>query len=243
MQGHQLKRSESSTFDLHNNINLPHGSFVNQTTPYWPDLPAVLTVPVATNQSSHVVDVTNISQVLKEDDNAGRHQASIKNLLIKLGGRFSETASTDHQFHNSINYPADQLSAVQDQAYSFDILSTYGAVGPTMYQGLENLQSELRELIYSNHPQQAVLLDGIGTNNSDGFCGIMEQMFTGSTTTTAATTGTSTTSVDSGSWGEMNSSSLVFATNMVSDYGNYQLPHQDSAFEESRYFETSTPAM
>lgn len=201
----QLKR-ESTAFEHHH--NLPHASsaFVNQTVPYWPEIPAGLTVPAVNNQSSY--------------DDGSHHQESLKNLLIKLGGRFSESPSTTTTA--TTNYSVDQLCTVQDHAYSFDMLtSTYGAeaVGPAMYQGLENLQAELRDLIYSNNP---VLLDAAAT----------------------ITTGTSTTSVDSGisSWGsEMNGSSLVYPTNMVSEYGNLYQPSldQDSAFEESSYFNTN----
>ncbi|KAF3439103.1 hypothetical protein FNV43_RR17378 [Rhamnella rubrinervis] len=226
-------------------FNLPAGFLINQT-PYWQDLPVA---PVMVNNQNYY----HPPQVPLKDD-----QASIKNFLIKLGGRFSDqtTTTTAREFQ----YPmADISSAGQQQAYS-NMLNASSATAScttayeqfqstheydgddhgaatTMFQGLENLQAELWQLIYSN-PQE------IDIGNSESFNYGMDQMVNnnnnGSTTTATTTTGNNSYA-DSGSWGsEMNSFMAYPPVVAVSDYKPYQgtIP-QDSAFvEESSYVPT-----
>lgn len=225
-------------------FDLPAGFLISQT-PYWQDLPVA---PVLVNNPN----CCHPPQELLKDD-----QASIKNLLIKLGGRFSDqTTATTTEFQ----YPtADISSASQDQAYSnmlhassapascttayeqFQNTHEYDgddhAAATTTFQGLENLQAELSQLIYSS-PQE------IDIGNSESFHYGMDQMVNnnnnGSTTTATTTTGTNSCA-DSGSWGsEMNSLMVYPPMVPVSHYKTYQrtIP-QDSAFvEDSSYVPT-----
>ncbi|PON32399.1 MYB transcription factor [Parasponia andersonii] len=230
-----IKREASSTttaFD--HNILLPGGLMMShQTVPYWPELPAVTAMPVVNNNinNNHYYDV---SDQLKDQEAA----ASIKNFLIKLGGRFSETESgttstTTTTSTPDFQYPLDQS---YQTAASFDhqwpIMGQYeveaSGVGPTsMDHGLEKLQAELSQLIYSN-PVQEILLDG---SDHDGFYGSMEMVKAAGSSITGSGTSTTTNSVDSGISSLLN----INYPSMVSDYGNYQPHdhhhhHQDSAF-------------
>ncbi|KAH7520347.1 hypothetical protein FEM48_Zijuj08G0134300 [Ziziphus jujuba var. spinosa] len=173
------------------------GFLVNQTLPYWQDhqLPGASFSPPVVNPSNYY------NPQLKNYED----QTAIKNLLIKLGGRFSTQSqtTTTTEFHYP-NPMVDISSApLQDQVfanYDQQLASTQyeeDGCGSTMFQGLESLQAELSQLIYSSSSQ----IDG-----SESFYGV--DMVNGSTTTTTTNTGggTSSTSADSGSWGsEMNS--------------------------------------
>ncbi|KAL5556157.1 hypothetical protein UlMin_038393 [Ulmus minor] len=201
----EMKRETDQGLDQY----FPSG-FINQA-PYWPEIPVA--VPVMNqNYDSHLKD-----------------QASIKNFLIKLGGRFSETTTSavDFQYpivHEQAYEASFNIVASSAQGCSFSQLpnTQYEAEvppGSAMLQGLDNLQAELSELIYSN-PQQ---LDGL-----EDLLGM--EMVIGSSNGT-----TTSTSVESGSWGEMNSSSLTYNPPIAS----YQkgMAAQDSGFEEySSYF-------
>ncbi|XVF15376.1 hypothetical protein REPUB_Repub09cG0147000 [Reevesia pubescens] len=197
--------------------------------PYWPQLPAAAVMPITSpNQDPHLKD-----------------QESIRNWLIKLGGRFSD----DYHPQSSTNpmnfrYPLD-VSFAQDQLYenSMNMLSSASnsispinstcsevtnsthfnvneAVGPNgMFQGLDGFPAELSELIYSNNQQ---ILDGL-----EGFYG-GDNMVDGSST--------GTSSVESSSWGDINS---LGYPQIVSGFEacQQQSMQQVSTFDESSYME------
>lgn len=184
---------------------------VTNQSAYWPSdqLPIAMPVAVSTYQDPHLKD-----------------QATLQNLLIKLGGRFS-----DHQQPNTnFQYPIDNIisSSPQDQIYA-NAMSAFSSSAammnsinitttsqlPNMFQGLENFPAELCELGYDQNRQQ---LDGL-----EGFYGgDMVNANSGSTGTTSTST-----PGDSASWGDINS--LVFPPSLVSEY-------EDSAFQDLRYF-------
>ncbi|GAV57670.1 Myb_DNA-binding domain-containing protein [Cephalotus follicularis] len=128
---------------------------VMNQTPYWPQLPLDIP-PTSPNQEAPLKD-----------------QSSIKNLLIQLGGRFSD----DHQqttTTTSIQRPFDVSMVTQDQIYasSMSINSmnstprsqlpythyNVSGAGPNVIQGLENLPVELSELLLYSNEQP---LDGL----------------------------------------------------------------------------------
>ncbi|XWS45089.1 hypothetical protein CRYUN_Cryun15aG0106800 [Craigia yunnanensis] len=195
--------------------------------PYWPQLPAVMPI-TSTNQDPHLKD-----------------QESIRNLLIKLGGRFSgdhpQSSATTTTYPMNLRYPLDP-SFVQDQLYenSMNMLSSASSIstinstcfqvtnsthfnvkeaaGPNdMFQGIDGFPAELTELIYSNNQQ---ILDGL-----EGFYGT-DNMVDGSST--------GTSSVESSSWGNTNS---LGYPQIVSGFDACQqsMP-QVSTFDESSYF-------
>jgi myb proto-oncogene protein len=189
------------------------GVMMNQT-PYWP---------------VELVSPTQDHPPLLED------QAAITNLLIKLGGRFSE----NHQQQPNITttgtnfqYPIDIISSPQDQLYanSMSMLTSSTATNsigsastcsqlPNMFlQGLENFASEFFEFGYDNNPQQQQL------NGLEVFYG-MNNMVNGSTGTNTPSSG------ESASWGDI--TSLVVPPPLVSEYEACQ---QDSTFGDFRYF-------
>lgn len=220
-----IKR-EVSTTTFDHNIPLP-GGFMNHQTPYWPAIPSVTALSVMNNNYSN--QNYEVSQ-LKDQEAA----ASIKNFLIKLGGRFSETdgsSSTTTTSTPDFQYSFDQsYQTTASFGQQWPIMGQFEAEavaadggGPTsnMDNGLEKLQAELSQLIYSN-PVQEILLDG---SDHKGFYGSVEMVKAAGSSSTG--TSTTTNSGDSGI------SSLVNSyPSMVSDYGNYQPHdhHQDSAF-------------
>ncbi|KAA8531521.1 hypothetical protein F0562_006126 [Nyssa sinensis] len=185
--------------------------------PYWPQLPVAM--PIANpSQEPHP------------------NQDSIRKLLVKRGGRFSDH---DHQQQPNINttnfqYPFD-LSSTQEQLYanSVDTIASTTSMsntpsqlpnthyvingsGSNMIQGFNSYPIELDDMVYSI-PQQ---LDEL-----ESFSGVLDNV-NGSTGTSSA---------ESTSWG--NVSSLVYPP-MVSNYdASQQGMLQDCSFRESGYFE------
>ncbi|XP_062120414.1 transcription factor RAX2-like [Humulus lupulus] len=239
----EIKREATTTitFDHNNNILLPSGFMSHHQTPYWPELPAV----TAMAPHHHVVNSNqnyyDVSQ-LKDQEAA----ASIKSFLLKLGGRFSETDSSSTtttttstpDFHE---YPFDQ--SLYHQTSTFDHQLPImghghyaeadqvigGGIGlPSMDPGLEKLQDELSQLIYTDPVQDISLLDG---SDHEGFYGSMEKVGTAGSSSTTGAASTTTNSGDSGI------SSLVNNNypSMLSDYyGNYQ-PHHHQHHQDSTY--------
>lgn len=254
-QAHQARRATNTTLiksetDHHhqhqssfNNILQPAAGFLmSQTAPYWQDLPAV-TVPALVVDSPKYYDPPH--EVLKVDDD----QASIKNLLIKLGGRFSAAAAAtattpDFDFQHPIALAAKFGTSYDDGQFpSTQYDGDCADIGPlTMFQGLENLQAELSQLIYSSNPPQEI--DQIIGDYSESFYG-MDQVVksntynNASTTSTTTTTATNSSSADTGSWGSDMNSLVNYCSPtpmVVSDYKAYQrgLPQDSSAFVEDQ---------
>ncbi|KAK6237826.1 hypothetical protein QUC31_003295 [Theobroma cacao] len=191
---------------------------VNQAS-YWPQLPAVMPL-TSTNQDPQFKD-----------------QESIRNLLVKLGGRFSDDYPQSSASTNPMNlrYPLD-VSFAQDQLYenTMNMISSPSSISPinstctsqvinsthfnvneaaagpnNMFQGLDGFPAELSELIYS----------------LEGFCGT-DNMVDGSST--------GTSSVESSSWGDINS--LGYPQIVSGFEACQQSMPQVSTFDESSYF-------
>ncbi|KAI4315107.1 hypothetical protein L6164_027953 [Bauhinia variegata] len=157
------------------------------------------------------------------------NQASLRSLLTKLGGKFSDQHQQQYTTVNS-QYPYD-ISFSQDQVYltCMNMMNPAPAAMATtangcqsfnMFQGFESLAEDhdLIELVSVNQQQ----IDAM-----QGFYGI-ESMEMG-----PGSTGTSST--ESTSWGDMSISSLVYSPLVSDEYEG--MPHpQDVGFQESRYF-------
>ncbi|KAL6222746.1 hypothetical protein ACLB2K_006137 [Fragaria x ananassa] len=220
---HEIKRSSTTPTNFH----LPPDGFVNnQVNPYWaPELPVL---PVMSYQ-------THDAQVILDD-----HQASIKNMLIKLGGRFSDTTSSmyphiDHISSTSSDQFYQNSSIDHLLATCSPVANTNYALGPspspTMFHGVDHqsdLEAELSELVYGDNQLPHQQYDGLA-----GFYQ-METLNNGSTG------GTTSTSAESEiSWEDINSLVYGTTTPMVSDYENscqQVMRPSDSAFAESNYF-------
>ncbi|KAK8517442.1 hypothetical protein V6N13_127620 [Hibiscus sabdariffa] len=215
---HEMKRESE-------NYTVP--GMVNQVA-HWPLLqPPVMPLP-STHQDPH---------------------DSIRNLLVRLGGRFSDNhphSSTTTSTINPMNfrYPLD-VPFAQDQPYdqnSMNILSSASSLSPLnstcsqvtggttpfdvinvdgpndVFQGLDGFQAELSELIYSNSQQ---ILDGF-----EGFYGT-DNMVDGSST--------GTSSVESSSWGDINSLPYPQFVSGFEACQQQTIP-QVSTYDESSYF-------
>ncbi|KAK8475013.1 hypothetical protein V6N13_112205 [Hibiscus sabdariffa] len=197
---------------------------VNQAS-HWPLLPA----PVMPLPSTH------------QDP-----QDSIRNLLVELGGRFSD----DHpqSTTNPMNFRyAPDVPFAQYQPYenSMNILPSASSLSPLnstcsqvtdgtttttqftvtdvdgpndVFQDLDGFQAELSELIYSNNQQ---ILDGF-----EGFYGT-GNMVDGSST--------GTSSVESSSWGDINSLAYPQIVSGFDACQQQRIP-QVSTYDESSYF-------
>ncbi|KAB2082797.1 hypothetical protein ES319_A05G222100v1 [Gossypium barbadense] len=160
-----MKRSSSSVGD-----SMVPADNINQI-PYWPELPvlAAAAAPIPHSSQEHRID----------------SQASMRRLLIKLGGRFSEDdnvvndGTTLHQFPNDLSTtdqdlyeqtvyvpssssssPMDALSLSNNIGSQF-VNSQFAIDGGNlpMLQGQSTtFSSELQEMGYSNNPQR---LDGM----------------------------------------------------------------------------------
>ncbi|XVF17466.1 hypothetical protein REPUB_Repub10bG0124600 [Reevesia pubescens] len=211
--------------ESHENYMFPR--MVSQA-PYWPQLPAAVMPLTSTNQDpDHLKD-----------------QESIRNLLFKLGGRFSDDHPQSSPNPMSFQYPLD-VSFAQDQLYenSMNMLSSASSISPInstcsqvtdsthfnvneaaghndMFQGLEHgFPAELSELIYSNNQQ---ILDGL----YQGFYGT-DNMVDGSST--------GTSSVESSSWGDINSLGYPQIVSGFEACQQQSMP-QVSTFDESSHF-------
>ncbi|KAJ9177410.1 hypothetical protein P3X46_012632 [Hevea brasiliensis] len=229
--GKQRKEQQARRATLRQEIKRESQSFMvpgimnQQTHNYWPELPAAAVMPAMNpTQYSHFWD-----------------QESLRSLLIKLGGRFSE----NHQESNiaSSVYSLDgSCNSTQDHPYSssVNILSSSGAsmnstdspcsqlpnpnyavsgAGPSIYHGLEEFPVELHELVYGNQQQFGGLKSFNGMDMANG----------GYVTNGAISSGESTT------WG--NVSSLAYPQ-LVSELETclQSLPQDHSSFEVSSYF-------
>lgn len=184
----------------------------NNQNPYWPELPVLAPIPYS-NQESRFSD-----------------HASIRKLLIKLGGKFSDVDlpthhGTDLQFANGvsaaqqayqpINVPSSPIDALNIPNIQFPQAQSYadGSELNTL-QGQNSFAGEFQEIVYTN-PQG---LDGL-----EFLCG--DDMVYNRI---------GTTSGESIVCGEM--SSMVYPPPLPSNYaGMQQGPLPECAFEELRY--------
>ncbi|KAB2617672.1 transcription factor RAX3-like [Pyrus ussuriensis x Pyrus communis] len=212
-----IKRSENNA----NFINISAG-FFNQNPYNWPELPVV---PVANYQ-------THDLQLMQDD-------ASIKTMLINLGGRFSHdsdtsttsfqypvdissTSSSDHQFYQSSIDVLASTSAANSNNYSqfpstnFDASNgTGGSSSPTIFHGLDDQNNNLQ----ADHLHQLTELevyDNSFAHQHQQLGGFYYQA-SEETLNNGSSAGTSTASAESEiSWEDINS--LVYSTQMVADY-------------------------
>ncbi|XP_068315301.1 transcription factor RAX3-like [Pyrus communis] len=236
-----IKRSENNA----NFINISAG-FFNQNPYNWPELPVV---PVANYQ-------THDLQLMQDE-------ASIKTMLINLGGRFSHdsdtsttsfqypvdissTSSSDHQYYQSSIDVLASTSAANSNNYSqfpstnFDASNgTGGSSSPTIFHGLDNQNNNLQ----ADHLHQLTELevyDNSFAHQHQQLGGFYYQA-SEETLNNGSSAGTSTASAESEiSWGDINS--LVYGTQMVADYETccqqaVVVPQdQHSFFAEATYF-------
>ncbi|KAE8676591.1 MYB308 protein [Hibiscus syriacus] len=209
---HEMKRESE---------NYPVPGMVNQVS-HWPLLPPPPVMPLPTTHQDT--------------------QDSVRNFLFKLGGRFSG----DHpqSTTNPMNFRyAPDVPFAQEQPYenSMNILPSASSLSPLnstcsqvtdgtqftvndvdgpsdMFQGLDGLQAELSELIYSNNQQ---IFDGF-----EGFYGT-DNVVDGSST--------GSSSVESSSWGDINSLSYPQTVSGFEASQQQSIP-QVSIYDEPNYF-------
>ena len=210
----EMKRGVEMVSDNNNNQN-----------PYWPELPVLAPIPFS-NQEPRFND-----------------HASIRKLLIKLGGRFSDIDVPIHDGTSSLQFTND-ISSTTQQIYEHSMVnnipssapidavlnntgsiqfaqaqSYMGGVELNMLQGQSCFPVELEEIVYNN-PQG---LDGL-----EFLCG--EDMVYNRI-------GSTSTSSESVGWGEM--SSLIHPP-VASNYeGMLQRTHRECVFEELRYYQAN----
>ncbi|XP_022750701.1 transcription factor MYB36-like [Durio zibethinus] len=154
----ELKRGNGDTL-------IPDHKYNNNERPYWPELP-VLVAPMPNSSQEQRID----------------SQASVRRLLIKLGGRFSDDDQVINDASTTLHdqFPKDSSSTAHLQlyeqtlqmpssSYPMDALnnnigtqfvnSQYTIDGPNLHmlEGQISFSSELQEMGYSN-PQR---LDGM----------------------------------------------------------------------------------
>ncbi|KAM7518448.1 hypothetical protein LguiB_017410 [Lonicera macranthoides] len=204
-QKQEMKRGRgktSITFDNHNQ------------TPYWPEPPLMPNIPYS-NQELHFND-----------------HASIRKLLIKLGGKFSTNdqpinGETNLQFpmeipsyQHSINSTVCESANLQNTQYGIDATGM-----PLILQGGSSFSNDQFEEMVYNNPQR---LNGLEF--------LYEEMMNNRNGNSVL--GTTTCAESNIDWGEM--SSLVY-TPFVSNYelGNLQEGTlQECGFEGLRYHGT-----
>ncbi|TQE14332.1 hypothetical protein C1H46_000251 [Malus baccata] len=236
-----IKRSENNA----NFVNISAG-FFNQNPYNWPELPVV---PVANYQ-------THDPQLMQDE-------ASIKTMLINLGGRFSHdsdtsttsfqypvdissTSSSDHQFYQSSIDVLASTSAANSNNYSqfpstnFDASNgTGGSSSPTIFHGLDDQNNNL-QADHLNQLTELEVYDNSLAHQHQQLGGFYYQA-SEETLNNGSSAGTSTASAESEiSWGDINS--LVYSTQMVADYETccqqaVVVPQdQHSFFAEATYF-------
>ncbi|CAN6542011.1 hypothetical protein ACFX13_019231 [Malus domestica] len=236
-----IKRSENNA----NFVNISAG-FFNQNPYNWPELPVV---PVANYQ-------THDPQLMQDE-------ASIKTMLINLGGRFSHdsdtsttsfqypvdissTSSSDHQFYQSSIDVLASTSAANSNNYSqfpstnFDASNgTGGSSSPTIFHGLDDQNNNL-QADHLNQLTELEVYDNSFAHQHQQLGGFYYQA-SEETLNNGSSAGTSTASAESEiSWGDINS--LVYSTQMVADYETccqqaVVVPQdQHSFFAEATYF-------
>ncbi|XP_041016401.1 transcription factor RAX3-like [Juglans microcarpa x Juglans regia] len=190
----------------------------NNQNPYWPELPVLAPIPYS-NQGPRFND-----------------HASIRKLLIKLGGRFSEVDLPIHQgtstlqFTNDISateqiYQAVNMPSTTSPIYTLNGNGNQFAQAQSYFDGAElnalqgqsSFPAELEEIVYNN-PQ--------GVDGLEFLCG--DDMVDNKI-------GTSSTSGGSNVWGETRT--LVYPPVLLaSNYeGMQQGTLHECAFEELRY--------
>lgn len=196
---HEMKRGSENSISPDNN---------NQH-PYWPELPVLAPIPYS-------------SQEPRFNDHA-----SIRKLLMKLGGRFSQAdlpiqdhgtclqftndTFTTEQIYHSVNMATSTpIEALNSSGIQFSEVQSYpNGAELNMLQGQSSFPAELEEIVYNN-PHG---LDGLEFLCGDDMVG--------------------TTSGGSTVFGEV--SSLVY-TPVASNYvGVQQGTLEECAFEELRY--------
>ncbi|KAE8056996.1 hypothetical protein FH972_013721 [Carpinus fangiana] len=186
-----------------NNYSVVPDNNSNNQNPYWPELPVLAPIPYS-NQEPRFND-----------------HASIRKLLIKLGGKFSDADDLPtHQFENGVSAAAQQIyqsvNVPSSSGIQFAQAHESYADGAelNMLQGQSStFPVELEEIVYNNNPQG---LDGL-----EFLCGDHDMVYN----RIGATSGESSIV-----WGEM-SSSPVYPP-LASNYVGMQ---QECDFQELRY--------
>ncbi|OMP11362.1 hypothetical protein CCACVL1_00563 [Corchorus capsularis] len=224
-----LKQEMKRGIAENNNYMIP-GNMVNQGQ-YWPQLPAVPVMPL-----------TSTTQ---------QDQDSIRNLLVKLGGRFSDenpVQSSTAAAAMNLRYPVEvSFGHHQDQNIydnSMNIISPSSSLSPIN-------SSSCSEVINSSNfnVNEAAAVAAVPNSNMfqglDGFPTDLTELIYGLDTGFYGTDGSSTSgsgisSVESSSWGSGDINSLSYSQ-MASGFEACQQPNmaqvvQVSTFDESSYF-------
>lgn len=205
--------------NVHHMVSSSSSDYNSNQSPYWPEVPVLPPIPYS-----------------NEEPRFNDH-ASIRKLLIKLGGRFSDDDDqpTNGTMNTNLQYPLDstnssvQVQPLYDQQINMlssapvDVLNTTSSLPETLYtvdgadlstlQGQNIFQAGLEQMI-CNNPQR---LDGL-----EFLCGdILINNRTGNTCG------------GSSDWGEINS--LVLPVVASSYEGLQQRTLQECAIDQLRY--------
>ncbi|OMP01765.1 hypothetical protein COLO4_11632 [Corchorus olitorius] len=226
MSGLKQEMKRGIGVDHQNNYMINPG-MMNQA-PYWPQLPAA------------VMPLTSTTQ---------QDQDSIRNLLVKLGGRFSDenpVQSSAAAAAMNLRYPVEVSFAHQDQTIydnSMNMISPSSSLSPINSSSC----SEVINNSNFNVNEAAAAAAGPNSNMFQGFDGFptdLTELIYGLDTGFYGTDGSSTSgsgisSVESSSWGSGDINSLSYSQ-MVSGLEACQQPNmaqvQVSTFDESSYF-------
>ncbi|KAJ8765649.1 hypothetical protein K2173_014771 [Erythroxylum novogranatense] len=221
--GKQRKEQQERRATIKQEMKRENGNFaapgvLNQQTPYWPEL-AVVMPEINAFQEPSLMD-----------------QESIRNLLIKLGGRFSDDLEKSNT--NSTNYTLDGSCSTQDHqlyANSIDMLSSTSSLN-----SIDSTCSQVHNTNYTSNGAGSSIIGGLSSfpvelDQELAYCNLQLEgleSFPGMDMVNSGSAGASTT--ESTSWG--NTGSLTYPQ-LVSEFESClrSIPH-DSSFSDSMYF-------
>ncbi|CAM8935999.1 hypothetical protein QQ045_014070 [Rhodiola kirilowii] len=218
------------------NSMLHHSNNNTTETPYWPELPVLAPIPYSNQDARSLND-----------------HASIRRLLIKLGGRFSSNDECIHQNGNMELLPINGMSSAPNVIYPQEGATSYLTSTSSM-DALNNTTHHLFE-----HPQFIMegsgmdLLQGLGHQSNDigqlGFNTSSHGMADGLEFLYGDELYNDRNGEESITYGDMlaRGSSLVYQTQVVADSTNNNYDQQDlqqrmtqtqqqsSSFDELQY--------
>ncbi|KAJ4841822.1 hypothetical protein Tsubulata_046208 [Turnera subulata] len=231
------------------------GAIDQLQAPYWPELPAAAILPSAM--------MTNLHQDHQHDVIYNDHfiDQELKNLLIKLGGRFSNTihdeegsgiiSNTTTTTTTRSSFPLDSSCSGTEQVYAADSLQVFSS-SPPQINSIDSTTTAAGSQLLDHTTNYNVngagtsmfqglelgfpgLLNELIYSNSSQHLGTMESSFYG-VDMSSISSSSGASSAESASWGNMNSLS---SPPLVPDFDPCSLQSMTRdplILEDSRYF-------